>query len=167
MSKHPQVPSHVDDEPDADQFLSDDRSSGRLNLFECGQEQQKENLEPKIMYSAVNFVSQPTQSIPFYQPWSGFEITDSEDDEVLIPVVNPNKHVSNGEDGGRKRKLRHVSKIEHLKLRGKDHLKECCTNLFGTGDETKQHDDEEVQNEWSFPEILEEKVEESPSPNQN
>ena len=85
----------------------------------------------------------------------------------MIPVVNPNKHVQNDEDGGRKRKVRHVSKIEHLRQKGKDAIKECCANLFGAGlqnDKNSPRDGCQKDVDWSFPEIPEAKLEESPSP---
>ena len=54
---------------------------------------------------------------------------DDEPEEEMIQIVNPNKHVQNYEDGGRRRKLRHVSKIETFK-RGKDAIKSFCKDLF-------------------------------------
>ena len=49
-----------------------------------------------------------------------------EDDpeEEMREIVNPNKFVHNTVDGGRRRKLRHVSKIDSFK-RGKDAIKNC------------------------------------------
>lgn len=47
----------------------------------------------------------------------------------MIKIVNPNKFVSNDQDGGRRRKLRHVSKIESF-VRGKDAIKGFCKDLF-------------------------------------
>ena len=82
-------------------------------------------------------------------------------------MVNPNKHVSNQEDGGRKRKLRHVSKIENLRNRGKEAIKECCTDLFGAGKSEGSQVDIPVELDKQFPEIPEAKIEESPSPNQD
>lgn len=77
-----------------------------------------------------------------------FGFTESDDEDFLIPVVNPNKHVSNQEDGGRKRKLRHVSKIEHLHQRGKEAIKECCTDLFGAGKSEGSHQEITGQINW-------------------
>ena len=54
---------------------------------------------------------------------------EGEYEEEMIKIVNPNKHVSNAEDGGRRRKLRHISKIECFK-RGRDAIQNCCKDLF-------------------------------------
>lgn len=58
-----------------------------------------------------------------------FEDEDDQDEEMIKPV-NPNKHIQNYEDGGRRRKLRHVSKIDCFK-RGKDAINPFCKDLFG------------------------------------
>ena len=47
----------------------------------------------------------------------------------MIKPINPNKHIQNYEDGGRKRKLRHVSKIASFK-RGPDAINPFCKDLF-------------------------------------
>ena len=54
---------------------------------------------------------------------------EGEYEEEMIKIVNPNKHVSNAEDGGRTRKLRHISKIECFK-RGRNAIQNCCKDLF-------------------------------------
>ena len=53
-----------------------------------------------------------------------------EEEEEMIPIVNTNKHISNTVDGGRRRKLRHISKISTFK-RGHDAIKPFCRDLFG------------------------------------
>ena len=96
-----------------------------------------------------------------------FGFSESDDEDLFIPVVNPNKHVSNQEDGGRKRKLRHVSKIENLRPRGKEAINECRTDLFGAGRSEGSQADLPLELEMQFPEIPEARIEESPSPNQD
>ena len=75
------------------------------------------------------------EDLPFktdFHPLAGRDNSFEDDaEEEMIKIVNPNKHVQNDQDGGRKRKLRHVSKIESFK-RGKDAFKNCCKDLFNT-----------------------------------
>ena len=88
----------------------------------------------------------------------------------MIKIVNPNKHVQNGEDGGRKRKLRHVSKIDCFK-RGSDAIKPFCKDLFGSkslfpeASSSSQLEDESIStnHDQNFSQILEERNEESPN----
>ena len=73
--------------------------------------------------------------------------------------MNPNKHIHNNQDGGRRRKLRHVSKIDNF-VRGKDAIKSYCKDLFNVKNRSEavcvpKHDQ-------SFSQILEEHNEESP-----
>ena len=63
-----------------------------------------------------------------FHPADSNEFEDEQEEE-MIKIVNPNKHVHNEQDGGRKRKLRHVSKIESFR-RGKDAIKSFCKDLF-------------------------------------
>ena len=42
---------------------------------------------------------------------SNLQALDAEHEEEMIRIVNTNPHVHNGDDGGRARKLRHISKI--------------------------------------------------------
>lgn len=53
-----------------------------------------------------------------------------EEEEEMIPIVNPNKHIQNYEDGGRRRKNRHISKMDQFK-NGKKAFIHCCKDLFG------------------------------------
>ena len=94
-----------------------------------------------------------------FHPTSTLNEFEDELEEEMIKIVNPNKHVQNYEDGGRRRKLRHVSKIECFK-RGKDAINPFCKDLFGvkqTIDPTPQKDADQ-----DFSQILEERHEESP-----
>ena len=92
---------------------------------------------------------------------------DDEPEEEMIQIVNPNKHVQNYEDGGRRRKLRHVSKIETFK-RGKDAIKSFCKDLFSVKQMTEstptplKEESMQSSQKKSFSQILEERNEESP-----
>lgn len=56
-------------------------------------------------------------------------LDDEEPEEEMYKIVNTNKHISNGNDGGRTRKMRHISKIQTFK-RGHDAIKPFCKDLF-------------------------------------
>ena len=57
------------------------------------------------------------------------------DDEVFWPK-NTNKFIPNGEDGGRKRKMRHVSRIGDNQ---KKKMKDFCRDLFNVKSSSPQH----------------------------
>lgn len=69
------------------------------------------------------------ESYPLSFHPAGHNDFDDDQEEEMIKIVNPHKHVQNAEDGGRRRKLRHVSKIDSFK-RGKDAFKSCSKDLF-------------------------------------
>mmetsp|Transcript_44487 Transcript_44487/g.59022 ORF Transcript_44487/g.59022 Transcript_44487/m.59022 type:complete len:155 (+) Transcript_44487:164-628(+) len=90
----------------------------------------------------------------------------------MIKIVNTNKHVHNGVDGGRTRKLRHISKIQTFK-RGHDAIKPFCKDLFDVKkvkdatpeqcDRSEADRDGLDRKQLDFSQILEEKLEESPN----
>ena len=69
---------------------------------------------------------------------------DAEPEEEMIRIVNTNKHVFNEQDGGRRRKFRHVSKIQTFK-RGHDAIKPFCKDLF---DVKKDKGETSEHSEW-------------------
>ena len=61
---------------------------------------------------------------------------EEEEEEEMIKIVNPNKHQQNQEDGGRTRKLRHVSRTEHFK-NGRDMILSLSKDLFNVKQATQ------------------------------
>lgn len=60
---------------------------------------------------------------------NSLEDYEDEPEEETYKIVNKNKHVFNGNDGGRTRKMRHISKIDTF-IRGHEAIKPFCKDLF-------------------------------------
>ena len=87
-----------------------------------------ENLDAKVPFQHLR--TDTCFTVSFHPETAGVNEFEDEQEEEMIKIVNPNKHIQNYEDGGRRRKLRHVSKIDCFK-RGKDAINPFCKDLFG------------------------------------
>lgn len=108
---------------------------------------------------------QPQNSDLIFHPSAGENSSEDDFEDEMIKPVNPNEHIFNDNDGGRTRKLRHVSKIDCFK-RGHEAVLKCRKDLFNVKARNPAIDVQVLDptpSSTSFAQIIEQTMEESPS----
>ncbi len=94
-----------EDQTENMQSVAEQADYDELNIYDlCGKDSEQ------VPFVVDSLLPQTVQSLPAFYPLqiNGLE---EETELELNPVINTHKHISNDQDGGRKRKQRNVSKI--------------------------------------------------------